>query len=59
MSGVKDMDRLLQEFAGKKIPGAGCIVMQKGKTLYEGYAGMADLEANRAIDESHRCAEDW
>lgn len=52
MSTVKDMDLLLQEFSGKKIPGAGCIVMQKGKTLYEGYAGMADFETGRAVDES-------
>ena len=51
MSAAKDLDALIREFAEKRVPGAGCIVMQDGKTLYEGYAGFADLETGRKTDQ--------
>lgn len=43
MSTQKDMDQLLASFAEQTVPGCGCILMQDGKVLYEGYAGFADL----------------
>ena len=52
MSTVRDMDALIREFAEKNVPGAGCIVMKDGKTLYEGYAGYADIENGRKVDEN-------
>ncbi len=52
MSTVKDLDLLLQDYAEHHVPGAGCIVMQNGKVLYEGYQGFADLAAGRKVDEN-------
>ncbi len=52
MSTAKDMDALLQDYAEHHVPGAGCIVMQDGKVLYEGYTGYADLETGRKVDET-------
>ena len=52
MSTVKDMDALLKDFSDRHVPGAGCIVMQDGKVLYEGYTGLADIKTGRKVDEN-------
>ena len=51
MAKFSDMDRLLEGFAGKTVPGCACVAARNGKTLYEGYFGMADLETGRPITE--------
>jgi len=48
MSDFTHLDQLLKKFAQSTVPGCGCAVAQKGKILYEGYYGMADLEGGRA-----------
>ena len=49
MSTQKDMDQLLASFAEQTVPGCGCILMQDGKMLYEGYAGFADLARTKPV----------
>ena len=49
MAKFTDLDRLLQQFAGSTVPGCGCVVAQRGKILYEGYYGAADLETGRPV----------
>lgn len=49
MANFKHLDELLQSFAGNTVPGCGCAVAQNGKILYEGYYGMADIEAGKPI----------
>lgn len=44
MSTTKDIDRLLQNFVDNGLPGCALQVAQKGKTIYEGYFGYADIE---------------
>ena len=53
MSKKKDLDALLQQFVSADYgpAGCGCAVAQKGKILYEGYAGYADLEKGKKVDE--------
>ncbi len=50
MSTAKDMDALLEKFAAETVPGLGCIVMQNGKVLYEGYKGVADVRTGKPVD---------
>ena len=49
MSAKKDMDALLQRFVDEGLSGCGVQVTQHGKTIYEGYAGYADVEAKKPI----------
>lgn len=51
MSTCKDLDLLLEDFAANHVPGCGCIVMKDGEILYEGYKGLADVEAGRKTGE--------
>ena len=51
MAKFSDLDRLLEGFAGKTVPGCACVAAQNGKTLYEGYFGKADLETGRPMTE--------
>lgn len=44
MSTVQDIDRLLQEITEGGLPGCGLQIMQRGKTIYEGYFGYAERE---------------
>lgn len=44
MSTTKDLDQLLQSYVENELPGCGLKVMQRGKVLYEGYFGSADVE---------------
>lgn len=52
MSNAKDMDSLLKRFVDGGLSGCGCKVVQRGKTLYEGYCGYSDKEAEKKIDSS-------
>lgn len=49
MSDFKDLDLLLEDFVKKGPAGCGCMVMQDGKVLYEGYHGYADLDSKKPI----------
>ena len=49
MSTVKDLDRLLQGFVDGGLPGCSLQIAQRGKTLYEGYFGYADIEAKTPV----------
>lgn len=42
MATIRDIDRLLESFVERGIPGCSLKVMQRGNTLYEGYFGKAD-----------------
>lgn len=44
MATVQHLDRLLESFVEGGLPGCGMIVRQRGKILYERYAGCADIE---------------
>ena len=46
------LDALLQRFVNKTIPGCACVVTHGDETVYEGYHGYADIEADRPMDES-------
>ena len=51
MSTRKDMDALLQGFVDAGLPGCGLKVVQRDKVVYEGYFGMADVEAGKPVTE--------
>ena len=40
MATAKDIDRLLESFVERGLPGCSLKVMQRGETLYEGYFGV-------------------
>ena len=44
MATYKDLENLLQSFVDGGLPGCSIQIAQKGKTLYEGYFGYADVE---------------
>ena len=52
MSTVKDLDLLLERFVKEGLPGCGLIVTQHGKTLYEHYTGVTDLETGTPVTEN-------
>lgn len=49
MSTVKDIDKLLQGFVDDGLPGCGLQITQRGKTIYEGYFGYADVKAKSPL----------
>lgn len=51
MSTAKDLNRLLQSFIDRGIPGCSLHVMQSGKTLYEGYFGVTDIHNPTPVNE--------
>lgn len=51
MATFENLDRLLQRFAAKTVPGCACVIMRNGETIYEGYAGYADLEKKTPVTE--------
>lgn len=50
MARFDQLSALLEQFVGNGPAGCGCAVARRGKTLYEGYFGYADLEEKRRID---------
>lgn len=49
MATSKDIDRLLQQFLEEGVPGCALQIAQRGKTIYEGYTGYADVEAKTPV----------
>lgn len=49
MSDSKDMDALLQGFVDDGLPGCGMKITRRGKTVYEGYFGYADLKTGKPV----------
>ena len=49
MSDAKHLDRLLQGFVDGGLPGCALQISQRGKTIYEGYFGCADIESGKPI----------
>ncbi len=49
MSTAKDLDRLLQGFVERGLPGCSLHIAQRGNTIYEGYFGYADIETKKPI----------
>ena len=50
MSETKYLDALLRRFVENGPAGCGVAIAQHGKTIYEGYFGMADKENGRPVD---------
>ena len=44
MATYRDLENLLQGFVDGGLPGCAVQIAQRGKTLYEGYFGYADIE---------------
>ena len=49
MSDAKHLDRLLQGFVDGGLPGCALQISQRGKTIYEGYFGCADIESGKPV----------
>ena len=49
MADFRYLDELLEEFVHNGPAGCGCMVMQNGEVLYEGYHGYADLATKKPI----------
>lgn len=49
MSTSKHLDQLLESFIQRGLPGCGLKVMQRGRTLYEGYFGVTDIDARTPV----------
>ncbi len=49
MSTKIDLDRLLQNFLDHGIPGCSLQVVQRGTVLYEGHAGVTDLDTKQPV----------
>lgn len=50
MADFKKMDRLLQEFASKTVPGCACSIMKDEEILYEGYTGYSDIDKKETVN---------
>ena len=49
MSGYQNLENLLRSFVDGGLPGCAIQIAQKGKTLYEGYFGCADIESGAPV----------
>ncbi|HEX2945236.1 MAG TPA: serine hydrolase domain-containing protein [Clostridia bacterium] len=49
MSNFSDLDKLLQSFVDGGLPGCALQIAQKGRTIYEGYFGYADIETKAPV----------
>lgn len=47
-----DVDKLLQSFIDRGLPGCSLHVVQRGRTLYEGYFGVSDIDTGKKVDEN-------
>ena len=52
MATAKDIDRLLESFVERGLPGCSLKVMQRGETLYEGYFGVADRDTGAPVTKT-------
>ena len=51
MSDFNHVNQLLQDFVARGLPGCALAVAREGRILYQGYHGMASIEAQRPIAE--------
>ena len=51
MSSKERLDKLLENFVAAGVPGCGLAVSYKGKIVYTGYRGLANMETQKKIDE--------
>lgn len=49
MASVNDIDRLLEDFIKRGLPGCSLHVVQRGVTLYEGYKGVSDIDTKEKV----------
>ena len=49
MSDFSRMDQLLDRFAKTSVPGCSCTIMKEDEVVFEGHAGMADLESKTPL----------
>ncbi|HEX3075597.1 MAG TPA: serine hydrolase domain-containing protein [Lachnospiraceae bacterium] len=49
MSTVKDIDKLLQGFVNRGLPGCGLQITKDEKTIYEGYFGYSDIDTKEPV----------
>ena len=49
MANFSDLDKLLQGFVDGNLPGCALQIAQKGKTIYEGYFGCADIKTKAPV----------
>ena len=52
MSNFNDLSNLLESFTKNGPAGCACGIARHGKTLYEGYYGLADIDGGRPIAEN-------
>ena len=50
MSNFNDLSKLLESFTQTGPSGCACGIAKDGKTLYEGYFGLADIESEKPVD---------
>jgi CubicO group peptidase (beta-lactamase class C family) len=50
MSNFNDLSKLLESFTKDGPSGCACGIAKDGKTLYEGYYGLADIESGKPVD---------
>lgn len=53
MADFKDLDRLLQNYVDRGLPGCACLIARKGEILYENYFGYANLEKGEVLTAEH------
>ncbi len=46
-----NVDKLLQSFVDRGLPGCALKVVQRGKTVYEGYAGYSDVDTKAPVTD--------
>ena len=49
MAKFSDLDKLLQGFVDRGLPGCGMQIAQRGKTIYEGYFGYDNIENRKPV----------
>ena len=52
MKGEERLDNLLERLVAAGVPGCALAVSYRGRIVYTGYCGMADLEKEKPIDEN-------
>lgn len=52
MTKIKDIDKLLDRFIARGLPGCSLHVMRNGEILYEGYRGVSNLETMSPITKN-------
>ena len=53
MADFKDLDRLLQGYVDRGLPGCSCLIARKGEILYENYFGYANVVKQETLRADH------